>query len=98
MQTYTAFSADYGFPDQRAYMDGDLAPYFAGNLSYNGHTYAGDVQGKSQHDLMGMHRPALFRQLVRWRLDLRRMYINALQQTAAQKPWKTRWPSVNWPD
>jgi hypothetical protein len=100
MQTSTAFSADYRFADQRACMDGDLAPYFAGKPAYNGHTYAGDIASGNLNTILwgclGMHYSggwydgnsssgAIY-------------YINALQQTYTEKPWKKRWPSVNWPD
>ncbi|HEY2486919.1 MAG TPA: Ig-like domain-containing protein [Candidatus Binataceae bacterium] len=100
MQTSTAFSADYRFADQRACMDGDLAPYFAGKPAYNGHTYAGDIASGNLNTILwgciGLHYSGSWydgdsTSGAVW-------YINALQQTAAQKPWKTRWPSVNWPD
>jgi hypothetical protein len=34
-------------------MDGDLAPYFAGKLAYNGHTYAGDIAKGNLNTIWG---------------------------------------------
>ena len=96
----TAFAADFHFASMRACMDGNIAGYFAGRPANNGHTYAGDISGGNLNTIMwgciGFHYSGNWydgnsSQGAVW-------YINYVKTTLAQKPWKTHWPSVNWPD
>jgi autotransporter family porin len=96
----TAFAADYHFASMRACMDGDLAGYFAGRSGNNGHTYSGDIASGNLSTIMwgclGFHFSGDWydgnsSSGAIW-------YIGQAQTALSQKSWKTRWPSVNWPD
>jgi autotransporter family porin len=100
IHTSTAFAADYRFADQRACMDGNYAGYFAGKPAYNGHTYSGDIASGNLSTILwgciGMHYSGNWydgnsSSGAIW-------YISHVKATTTQKPWKTRWPSVKWPD
>lgn len=100
MDTSTAFSADYRFADQRACMNGDYAAYFATKPIYNGHSYGNDIaSGNLSTELwgcIGAHYSGNWydgnsTQGAIW-------YMNLVKQESINKSWKTRWPSVNWPD
>ena len=99
IHTSTAFAADYRFADQRACMDGDYAGYFVNKPAYNGHTYAGDIASGNLSVIfwgcLGWHYSG------EWydgnSSSGAVYYINALKQTYTEKPWKKRWPFVNWP-
>ncbi len=96
----TAFAADYRFADQRACMDGDLAGYFAGRAANNGHSYASDIASGNLNTILwgciGYHYSGDWydgnsTSGAEW-------YISIIQNYYSTKPWKSRWPSVNWPD
>ena len=96
----TAFAADYHFASMRSCMNGDLAGYFAGRSGNNGHTYANDISSGNLNTILwgcaGYHYSGDWydgdsSSGAMW-------YISRLQATYSQKPWKNRWPSVNWPD
>jgi hypothetical protein len=96
----TAFGADFHFASMRACMDGDLAGYFAGRSGNNGHTYSGDIASGNLSTIMwgclGFHYSGDWydgnsSSGAIW-------YIGQAQTALSQKSWKTRWPSVNWPD
>jgi len=100
MYTSTPFAADFRYADQRACMNGDLAPYFNGRPPYNGHTYTGDISAGDLNTILwgclGLHYSG------NWfdgDSDSGAIgYIGNVQNAFAQKSWKTRWPAVNWPD
>jgi hypothetical protein len=100
MYTSTPFAADFRYADQRACMNGDLAPYFNGRPAYNGHTYAGDISAGDLDTILwgciGFHYSG------NWfdgdSNSGAMGYMAAVQNAFAQKSWKTRWPAVNWPD
>ncbi len=91
----TAFAADYRFADQRACMDGDLAGYFVGRPIYDGHSYANDIASGNLSTILwgciGYHFSA------NWYDSNALWYINIVKDYYANKPWKSRWPTVNWP-
>jgi hypothetical protein len=96
----TAFGADFHFASMRACMDGDLTGYFAGRSGNNGHTYSGDIAGGNLNTILwgciGFHYSGDWYDGnsstgAIW-------YIGQAQTALSQKSWKTRWPSVNWPD
>ena len=96
----TAFAADYHFASMRACMNGDLAGYFSGRPGNNGHTYSGDIAGGNLYTIMwgclGFHYSGDWydgssSSGAIW-------YINQAQTALSQKSWKTRWPTVNWPN
>jgi hypothetical protein len=100
MHWSTPFAADYRFADQRACMNGDLAGYFAGRPSYNGHTYAGDIAGGNLNTILwgcvGFHYSGNWYDGSSTSGAIR--YINYVKDEYWKKPWKTQWPNVNWPD
>ncbi len=96
----TAFAADYHFASMRACMDGDLTGYFTGRPNYNGHNYSADIASGSLSTALwgciGFHYSGNWydgdsSSGAIW-------YIDQAQAALAQKSWKTRWPSVNWPN
>lgn len=92
----TAFAADFRYADQRACMDGDLMGYFNGRPRHDGHTYAGDIASGDLSTILwgciGMHYSG------DWFDRSAIGYINRVKDAYANKPWKSRWPKVNWPD
>jgi autotransporter family porin len=95
----TAFAADFRYADQRACMDGDLAGYFAGAPAYNGHTYSGDIASGNLSTILwgciGFHYSgAWYNGTSSWGAI---WYINAVKNSYYNKPWRSRWPTVNWP-
>jgi len=100
MYTSTPFAADFRYADQRACMNGDLAPYFNGRPPYNGHTYAGDISAGDLNTILwgciGLHYSG------NWFDGDPNSgaigYIGNVQNAFVQKSWKARWPTVNWPD
>jgi Bacterial Ig domain len=96
----TAFAADFHYASMRSCMDGDLAGYFAGRPEYNGHTYAGDIASGNLSTIMwgcvGYHYSG------NWYNGNSTYgaiwYIDHVKSAMAAKSWKTRWPTVNWPD
>jgi hypothetical protein len=96
----TAFAADFHYASMRACMDGDLAGYFAGRPNYNGHNYSADIAGGSIYTALwgciGYHYSGNWydgnsNYGAIW-------YIGRAQAALSQKSWKTRWPTVNWPN
>lgn len=96
MHNSTAFAADFRYADQRMCMDGDLAGYFAGKPTYNGHSYANDIASGNLGTILwgciGYHLTG------NWYDSNAITYINIVKNYYYNKPWKSRWPTVNWPD
>lgn len=96
----TAFGADFRMADQRACMDGDLAGYFVGRPTYNGHSYTKDVASGNLNTILwgcvGFHYSGNWYDGNSSNGAL--WYINVVKNYYYNKPWKTHWPTVNWPD
>jgi Bacterial Ig domain len=96
----TAFAADYRYADQRACMNGELAPYFDNLPSYNGHSYSADIASGNLNTILwgcvGAHYSGAWYDGNSTGGAL--WYINLVQHALAVKQWKLTWPNMAWPN